>query len=841
MRRRSLPLLCGVLAATALVTPPAQADPTPAPSVSADSAEAGTAPATPTPSASAPADPGRAVRKRAAAAGGEQPYASYWHPSTILSWDPATDPDARFNRSRVPLRPRVSDPALKANPNARAGEGRIASLVSFAPTSGNPSQGALDPNYYAFTHWQYVDTLVFWGGSAGEGLILAPNATVIDAAHRNGVKVYGTVFFPPTAYGGQIQWVHDFVKKTGSSYPVADKLVQVAQHYGFDGWFINQETAGGDAALATELRSLMKYARGKGPVEFMWYDAMTESGSISWQDGLTTANDAFLSDPAKVSDSMFLDFGWSASRQNSSRDLARSLGRDEHELYAGIDTEANGYNTGVPWDAVFPAGQPHVTSLGIYRPEWTWKSSTGPADFRAKDSRFWVGANADPSNTSTSSAWKGLAHYVAESSAVTAKPFVTGFNTGHGDFYNVGGVRVRDGGWNNLSVQDVPPTYQWIVSSTGTRLTPSVDYGDAYEGGSSLRLTGRLDATNTVRLYQTRLPVAADTKLSVVVKTPAAGATRLKAAIAFTDAPTTFTTLDLGSTSGTGWERRTLDLSAHAGKTIAQLGLQAAGTADAYDIRVGQLAVYDGDVDAVAAPTGLTVLGATDVSATRKSLRLSWTGAGQAHHYDVYRRNGDGTRTYLGATPNDAYFVPQLDRSGTETTTTIEVEAVGAEYGRSAAATTTVSWTGTPPTDTNVALNRPATASGQCNANEGPAKAVNGSVNGGHTDKWCALTAGKWMEVDLGAATPLTRFVVKHAQAGGESSSWNTRDFTIQVRTGTSDPWTTVATVTGNTAATTTHPVTTTARYVRLSITKPTQTSDPAARIYEFEAWSPTP
>ncbi|MFI6183847.1 discoidin domain-containing protein [Nonomuraea sp. NPDC051191] len=771
-----------------------------------------------------------------AAQPGDQPYASYWYPDTILSWDPATDPDARFNRSRVPLRPRIQDPALKANANARAGEGRIASLVSFGPTSNNPSQGSYDPAYYAFGYWQYVDTLVFWGGSAGEGLILAPNPTVIDAAHRNGVKVYGTVFFPPTAYGGQIQWVRDFVRKSGSSYVVADKLVQVAQHYGFDGWFVNQETAGGDASLATELRSLMKYARAKGPVEFMWYDAMTESGSVSWQNALTTANDAFLADPAKVSDSMFLNFGWSASGLASSRDRAGSLGRSGYELYSGIDTEANGYGTGVSWDALFPAGRPHVTSLGLYRPEWTWKSSSGRDDFRTKDARYWVGANGDPSNTSTSSSWKGLATYVAESSAVTAKPFVTGFNAGQGDFYNVGGVRVRTGGWNNLSLQDVPPTYQWLVSSAGTRLTPSIDFGDAYEGGSSLRLRGRLDSVNTVRLYQTKLPVAADTKLSVVFKAPAAGATNLRAAVAFTDAPTTFTTFDLGSAAGTGWERRTLDLSAHAGKTIAQLGLQAAGSNDAYDIRVGQLSVYDGAVDVPAAPTGVSVLGVTDVSAGRKSLRLSWSGSGQAHHYDVYRRNPDGTRTYLGGTPNDAYFVPQLDRVGTETSTTIDVEAVSPEYGRSPAASTTVAWGGDPG-ESNLALGRPATASGQCNADEGPAKAVNGSVSGGNADKWCALTSTKWLEVDLGSAKQLTRFVVRHAQAGAEQASWNTRDFTVQVRSSASDPWTTAVTVTGNTAGTSTHPVTSTARYVRLNITKPAQDSDPAARIYEFEVW----
>ncbi|MFJ8667534.1 discoidin domain-containing protein [Streptomyces sp. NPDC093600] len=788
----------------------------------------------------APFTPYTSEARAAVQAAGDQPYASYWHPNTLLDWDPATDPDARFNRSRVPLRPRVSDPALKANANARPGEGKIASLVSFGPTSNNPSQGSDNPHYYAFGHWQYIDKLVFWGGSASEGLILAPNATVIDAAHRNGVKVYGTVFFPPTAYGGQIQWVRDFAQKSGGRFPVADKLAQVAQYYGFDGWFINQETAGGDAALATALREEMRYARGLGPIEFMWYDAMTESGAVSWQDALTSANDSFLQEGTRrTSDSMFLDFGWSASGLDSSRTLARSLGRSEYELFSGIDTEANGYHTSVPWASVFPAGKPHVTSLGIYRPEWTHTSSAGRADSHARESRYWVGANGDPSDTTTTSAWKGLAHYVPESSAVTAKPFVTSFGAGQGDFFHSAGVRVSSSGWNNLSLQDVPPTYRWLVDSTGTRLTPSIDFTDAYEGGSSLRLTGTLDAVNTVRLYQTRLPVAADTKLSTVVKTPTAGPTRLQAAVSFTDAPTTFTTLDLGSTSTTGWERRTFDLSAHHGRTIAQIGLRASGSDPSYDVRIGQIAVYDGTVDRTTAPTGVTVLGTADAGPARKSLRLTWTApasaAGSVHHYEVFRRNADGTRTFLGGTPNDAYFVPRLDRAGSETTTTLDVEAVSTEYGRSPAATTTVAWSSA--TDTNLALNRPATASGRCNAAETPAKAVNGSVSGGNADKWCTTTTAKWLEVDLGSTRTLDRFVVRHAGAGGEDTAWNTRDFAIKVRGSTADPWTTAANVTGNTAATTTHPVTLTARHIRLEITRPTQTGDAAARIYEFEAW----
>jgi Glycosyl hydrolase family 92 len=46
-----------------------------------------------------------------------------------------------------------------------------------------------------------------------------------------------------------------------------------------------------------------------------------------------------------------------------------------------------------------------------------------------------------------------------------------------------------------------------------------------------------------------------------------------------------------------------------------------------------------------------------------------------------------------------------------------------------------------PPND-NLALNRPATGSTPCNANEGPEKAVNGSVAGGNSDKWCSLRYG---------------------------------------------------------------------------------------------------
>jgi hypothetical protein len=143
-----------------------------------------------------------------------------------------------------------------------------------------------------------------------------------------------------------------------------------------------------------------------------------------------------------------------------------------------------------------------------------------------------------------------------------------------------------------------------------------------------------------------------------------------------------------------------------------------------------------------------------------------------------------------------------------------------------------------PDTTTNLALNKPATASGQCAATEAPAKAVNGSWTGGNSDKWCALGANKFLRVDLQSSQTVGRVVLRHSGAGGEKASWNTKDFDVQVSTD-GNTWTNVATVRGNTANVTTHTFTPrAARYIRLNVITPTNDTDTAARVFEMEAYT---
>jgi hypothetical protein len=81
----------------------------------------------------------------------------------------------------------------------------------------------------------------------------------------------------------------------------------------------------------------------------------------------------------------------------------------------------------------------------------------------------------------------------------------------------------------------------------------------------------------------------------------------------------------------------------------------------------------------------------------------------------------------------------------------------------------------------NLALNRPTTGSLPCKPDQGPEKAVNGSVSGGVADRWCTSDYPLFLQVDLGSPRPVTRFVVKHASAGGEKEDSDTREFNIQL------------------------------------------------------------
>ncbi|GAA0310886.1 hypothetical protein GCM10010302_57020 [Streptomyces polychromogenes] len=646
------------------------------------------------------------------------PYASYWFPDSLPAgvpgpgvvwrslreWSPSSDPDLAHNTASVPLAPRFTP--VPANRDARAGQARITSLVSFGPTSGNPSQGSASADSYALTHWAYLDELVFWGGSAGEGLVLAPNAPVVDAAHRNGVRVLGNVFLPPVAYGGDLRWTRDLVRREADGrFPLAEKLAEVAAAYGFDGWFVNAETDGGDSALATLMRGFLRALRAAGEphgLRITWYDAMNSTGAVGWRGALDELNREFFEDRAgRVSDTMFVDFRWTPGSLAASGGLAERLGRSRHELWAAVDVESRGWDAAVDWEAIVPRGRDHVVSLGFYRPEWTREhlADRSPGAFHRADDRFWTGESLDPARPAPDAPWRAPASAVADRSTVSGLPFACSFNTGHGLRWYEGGAVVSEAPWSHLGLQDRLPGRRWVVDTDGERPEVGLDFADAWRGGSSLLVAGSLTAPAAVGLHAVRLPLTPST-VAELVHTGGADPVDVELGVAVREpaapgAPVPYTWLRAGTAGGAGgWRTSRIPLAALAGQTAHALAVRitARGTAPV-SWRLGALSVRDTTAGRHPAPPSHLRVDASARRGAEAELRLSWRrAAGPVRHYELYRRLPDGARRFLAGTCGTALYLPRLGRAGRERAAAFELRAVDETYTASAPARAGFPW-----------------------------------------------------------------------------------------------------------------------------------------------------
>jgi len=138
--------------------------------------------------------------------------------------------------------------------------------------------------------------------------------------------------------------------------------------------------------------------------------------------------------------------------------------------------------------------------------------------------------------------------------------------------------------------------------------------------------------------------------------------------------------------------------------------------------------------------------------------------------------------------------------------------------------------------NTNLALNKPTAESSHVQT-----YASGNAVNGDANSYWESNNGAfpQWLQVDLGAATSISRIVLKLPPA----SSWATRTETLSVQGSTDgSTFTTVVgsagytfnPATGNTATITFGATST--RYVRLNITA--NTGWPAGQISEFEVYA---
>ncbi|MFT3793588.1 endo-beta-N-acetylglucosaminidase [Flavobacterium sp.] len=518
-----------------------------------------------------------------------------------------------------PLATRFTNTATQFNP-ALSNDMQIAYLPDGMNNFGNYYGEQSQFNLYNFTHWAYIDKLIWFGGTSSQTIQL-PSSPWTNAAHKNGVKVYGNVFFAPTAFGGSTATLQNFLEVDGSGNFIAiPKMVEMMQHYQFDGWFINQETATNSTVAGQMhdfLRDLTTAVEAVGK-EVMWYDAMILSGSVGWQNRLNSNNSPFVQDDqdadgtfeTRVSSSIFINFFWSAAAvPNVSRNRAIAIGRSPYEVFTGADIwpdrnqgnfELNG-NTFMT--NLHNASVGAVTSLGLFATNCIYNSSVfsnfnnDPSDvdaFYNAEKRMFAGMDGNPAIVDATG-WKGFANWVPETTVITDPEFRTDFCTGHGNKKFIHGQQTGSSPWHNMNEQDILPTWQWAFTPN-SGLNATWDFEDAYNGGNSLKVSGNLTANAPVdlMLFKTKIPMTFDmgvvSNMMIHYKETNQLQVNMKLLLVFSDEPSQKYELTINET-GDVWVNGDTDTSNFQNRELAVIGLRFESDADVvgYSVNIGQL------------------------------------------------------------------------------------------------------------------------------------------------------------------------------------------------------------------------------------------------------------
>lgn len=677
----------------------------------------------------------------------------------IRTWSPQTDPYARYLRAEVPLQPRIPhDPSTQAHPELDA----KAQVMLMQGDYGNSFFGNFRANdgfaHNVLNFWQYADYWSPWHGSATArtpqslydpatsdwrtrnfefGVVDIPNPAYTNAAHRNGVKSIATIYFDP-AFRPGLTFKEAFDKDpTSRGYIIAEKLVEMAKYFGYDGYFLNEEEGN---LQDSRFRPFMSYLTSKG-LYTQWYTNTP---------GTWSSSKASLLDHGRIMNSVFLNYNWPGT-QDRSVEAAKAEGYDPYQsLFFGVEANQAGFNgkhrSATELPSLYESRRNHSpkASVALFTPSDMYQRGLADAVkpkgadkdvplfqqdpyqwmVAERERMYFSGVTSNPKDTGAhpghsrpevgvadSSSWVGAADFIPARSVIGGRQFHTDFNTGHGmRWYSAGDVSAA-ASWTDMDAQSILPSWQWWIDTEGTRPSVDFDYGPsdrrkdvhgapvsllyhqvgAWCGGSSLVVHGMMSKTTTLRLFKTRLAMTADTSMPITFRKSSKDHGTMKAALVFADDPGRVVTVDVpGSGVKGGWRTSTLRLGRFAGRTLTTLGLQFAPAPD-YQMNVGAISVRDGS-GVPAAPSEVQL----DTVYDDGQAILSWHAApfDDVAGYVVESMGPDGKIVHLASGYTDLAYLKAVPKKTGKVT--FRVRAVGHDGQMSAPSTVSYDYSAQP-------------------------------------------------------------------------------------------------------------------------------------------------
>lgn len=197
------------------------------------------------------------------------------------------------------------------------------------------------PKYddYRFYHWPGIDIFIYFSHE----YITIPTIQWINAAHKHGVKVLGTIIFEYTPGRNKLE---ELLLSTESLRNAAEGLVLLAQLCGFEGWFFNVECSLAEERISL-LKNLVSYLTDRIHQEIpngevIWYDSITRSGNLAWQNELNHSNKMFFD----ACDGIFLNYTWQMPHLMRTRQLLKAGGdaaeKRQFDVFVGLDVFGRG-------------------------------------------------------------------------------------------------------------------------------------------------------------------------------------------------------------------------------------------------------------------------------------------------------------------------------------------------------------------------------------------------------------------------------------------------------------------------------------------------------------------
>ena len=159
---------------------------------------------------------------------------------------------------------------------------------------------------YTFLHWSKIDIFVYFSHK----FITIPPVGWIEAGHKNGVKVLGTII---TEFDQGVKICNAIFQSKQTMRAFVEKCAAIADHVGFDGYLLNIENPMKGKVhelieLTKELTEMMHKTRPESLV--IWYDSVTAEGELEWQNALNDMNAPFFN----VCDGIFLNYNWTEEK-----------------------------------------------------------------------------------------------------------------------------------------------------------------------------------------------------------------------------------------------------------------------------------------------------------------------------------------------------------------------------------------------------------------------------------------------------------------------------------------------------------------------------------------------